>query len=74
MQESKQFYKDKMTDKSLGRFINPFVNSNLRKIYAEANFRLNELADKSYEDRHAYELSLKYYRDFVNVLDTTKKV
>jgi hypothetical protein len=33
-----------MTDKSLGTFINPFVNSNLRKIYAEANFELNERA------------------------------
>jgi hypothetical protein len=27
----------------------------------------------SHEDRHAYELSLKYYRDFVNVLDTKEK-
>ncbi len=62
-----------MTDKSLGTFINPFTDSNLRKIYAEANFKLNELADKSYEDRHAYELSLKYYRDFMNVMDTAKK-
>ena len=25
------------------------------------------------EDRHAYELSLKYYRDFINVMDTAKK-
>lgn len=62
-----------MTDKSLGTFINPFTDSNLRKRDAEANFKLNELADKSYEDRHAYELSLKYYRDFMNVMDTAKK-
>jgi predicted transposase/invertase (TIGR01784 family) len=27
----------------------------------------------NYEDRHAYELSLKYYRDFINVMDTAKK-
>jgi predicted transposase/invertase (TIGR01784 family) len=62
-----------MSDKLLSTFINPFTDSNLRKIYAEANFKLNELANKSYEDRHAYELSLKYYRDFINVMDTAKK-
>ncbi len=39
----------------------------------EEAFHLAELANMSYEDRHAYELSLKYYRDFINVLDTTKK-
>jgi hypothetical protein len=60
-------------DKSLGTFINPFIDSGLRTIYAEANFKLNELANMSYEDRHTYELSLKYYRDFINVLDTAKK-
>jgi len=32
-----------------------------------------KLANTSYEDRHAYELSLKYYRDFINVMDTAKK-
>jgi len=31
------------------------------------------LANTSYEDHHAYELSLKYYRDFINVMDTAKK-
>jgi predicted transposase/invertase (TIGR01784 family) len=39
----------------------------------EEAFHLAKLANMSYEDRHAYELSLKYYRDFVNVLDTAKK-
>ena len=39
----------------------------------ENAFHLAELANMSYEDRHAYELSLKYYRDFINVLDTAKK-
>jgi|JFJP01.1.fsa_nt_gi predicted transposase/invertase (TIGR01784 family) len=62
-----------MTNKSLGTFINPFTDARLREIDAEAHFKLNELANTSYEDRHAYELSLKYYRDFVNVLDTAKK-
>lgn len=60
-------------DKSLGTFINPFSDAALRKIYAEVNCKLNELANMSYEDRHAYELSLKYYRDFINVVDTAKK-
>jgi len=35
----------------------------------EGAFELAKLANMSYEDRHAYELSLKYYRDFINVLD-----
>ena len=39
----------------------------------EGAFELAKLANMSYEDRHTYELSLKYYRDFVNVLDTAKK-
>ncbi|NOQ34310.1 MAG: Rpn family recombination-promoting nuclease/putative transposase [Methylococcaceae bacterium] len=39
----------------------------------EDAFNLAKLANMNYEDRHAYELSLKYYRDFVNVLDTAKK-
>jgi predicted transposase/invertase (TIGR01784 family) len=38
----------------------------------ENAFHLAELANMSYEDRHAYELSLKYYRDFINVVDTAK--
>jgi hypothetical protein len=50
-----------MTDKSLGTFI------------IEEAFHLAKLANMSYEDRHTYELSLKYYRDFINVLDTEKK-
>jgi predicted transposase/invertase (TIGR01784 family) len=62
-----------MTDKSLGTFINPFTDARLREIDAEVHFKLNELANTSYEDRHAYELSLKYYRDFINVMDTAKK-
>ena len=61
-----------MTDKSLGTFINPFTNPNLKSIYADANEKLNKLANMNYEDRHAYELSLKYYRDFLNVVDTAK--
>jgi len=32
-----------------------------------------KLANTNHEDRHAYELSLKYYRDFINVIDTAKK-
>jgi predicted transposase/invertase (TIGR01784 family) len=39
----------------------------------EEAFNLAKLANMSYEDRHAYELSLKYYRDFINVIDTAKK-
>jgi predicted transposase/invertase (TIGR01784 family) len=39
----------------------------------EEAFHLAKLANMSYEDRHTYELSLKYYRDFINVLDTAKK-
>jgi len=39
----------------------------------ENAFELAKLANMSYEDRHAYELSLKYYRDFINVIDTAKK-
>lgn len=39
----------------------------------EGAFNLAKLANMSYEDRHTYELSLKYYRDFINVLDTTKQ-
>jgi predicted transposase/invertase (TIGR01784 family) len=39
----------------------------------EGAFELAKLANMSYEDRHTYELSLKYYRDFINVLDTAKK-
>ncbi|EIJ44337.1 hypothetical protein BegalDRAFT_3529 [Beggiatoa alba B18LD] len=39
----------------------------------EEAFALAKLANMSYEDRHAYELSLKYYRDFINVLDTAKQ-
>jgi predicted transposase/invertase (TIGR01784 family) len=39
----------------------------------EGAFELAKLANMSYEDRHTYELSLKYYRDFVNALDTAKK-
>lgn len=39
----------------------------------EGAFNLAKLANMSHEDRHAYELSLKYYRDFVNVMDTAKK-
>ncbi len=39
----------------------------------EEAFQLAKLANMSYEDRHAYELSLKYYRDFINVIDTAKK-
>jgi len=39
----------------------------------ENAFHLAELANMSHEDRHAYELSLKYYRDFINVMDTAKK-
>ena len=39
----------------------------------EGAFELAKLANMSYEDRHAYELSLKYYRDFINVMDTAKK-
>ena len=39
----------------------------------EEAFELAKLANMSYEDRHAYELSLKYYRDFINVMDTAKK-
>jgi predicted transposase/invertase (TIGR01784 family) len=39
----------------------------------EGAFELAKLANMSYEDRHAYELSLKYYRDFINVVDTAKK-
>jgi len=62
-----------MTNKSLGTFINPFTDARLREIDAEAHFKLNELVNTSYEDRHAYELSLKYYRDFINVIDTAKK-
>jgi predicted transposase/invertase (TIGR01784 family) len=62
-----------MTDELLDKFINPFTNDDLKKIYTEANFKLSELANKSYEDRYAYELSLKYYRDFINVMDTAKK-
>jgi len=62
-----------MTDKSLGTFINPFTDARLREIDAEAHFKLHELANTSYEDRHAYELRLKYYRDFINVMDTAKK-
>ena len=36
----------------------------------EDAFELAKLANMSYDDRHTYELSLKYYRDFINVLDT----
>jgi predicted transposase/invertase (TIGR01784 family) len=39
----------------------------------EEAFNLAKLANMSHEDRHTYELSLKYYRDFVNVMDTAKK-
>jgi predicted transposase/invertase (TIGR01784 family) len=39
----------------------------------EGAFNLAKLANMSYEDRHAYELSLKYYRDFINVLDNKEK-
>jgi predicted transposase/invertase (TIGR01784 family) len=39
----------------------------------EGAFNLAKLANMSYEDRHAYELSLKYYRDFINVMGTAKK-
>jgi predicted transposase/invertase (TIGR01784 family) len=39
----------------------------------EGAFELAKLANMNYEDRHAYELSLKYYRDFINVMDTAKK-
>jgi predicted transposase/invertase (TIGR01784 family) len=39
----------------------------------EGAFNLAKLANMSYEDRHTYELSLKYYRDFINVMDTAKK-
>jgi predicted transposase/invertase (TIGR01784 family) len=39
----------------------------------EGAFELAKLANMSYEDRHTYELSLKYYRDFINVMDTAKK-
>ena len=39
----------------------------------EEAFHLAKLANMNYEDRHTYELSLKYYRDFINVLDTAKK-
>lgn len=39
----------------------------------EGAFELAKLANMSYKDRHTYELSLKYYRDFVNVLETAKK-
>jgi hypothetical protein len=38
----------------------------------ENAFHLAELANMSYEDRHAYELSLKYYRDFINRLVLTE--
>jgi len=38
----------------------------------EGAFELAKLANMTHQDRHAYELSLKYYRDFINVLDTTK--
>ncbi len=38
----------------------------------ENAFELAKLANMSYEDRHAYELSLKYYGDFVNVIETAK--
>ena len=38
----------------------------------EDAFDLAKLANMNYEDRHAYELSLKYYRDFLNVVDTAK--
>ncbi len=39
----------------------------------EEAFNISKLSNMDYEDRHAYEISLKYYRDFINVLDTTKK-
>ncbi len=39
----------------------------------ENAFELAKLANMTHEDRHAYELSLKYYRDFINVIDTAKK-
>ena len=39
----------------------------------EGAFELAKLANMNYEDRHTYELSLKYYRDFINVMDTAKK-
>lgn len=36
-------------------------------------FDIAKLSNMSHENRHEYEISLKYYRDFVNVLDTAKK-
>jgi predicted transposase/invertase (TIGR01784 family) len=39
----------------------------------EEAFQLARLANMNYEDRHTYELSLKYYRDFINVVDSAKK-
>jgi hypothetical protein len=60
-----------MTDKSLGTF-DEIPNEFQGDIIEEA-FHLAKLANMSYEDRHTYELSLKYYRDFVNAMDTAKK-
>jgi predicted transposase/invertase (TIGR01784 family) len=41
-------------------------------VIAEA-FDLAKLANMSHEDRTSYEISLKYYRDYINTLETAKK-
>jgi predicted transposase/invertase (TIGR01784 family) len=60
-----------MSDKHLGTFDE--IPTEFKGDIIENAFYLAELANMSHKDRHAYELSLKYYRDFINVLDTTKK-
>lgn len=38
----------------------------------EEAFDIAKLTNMNHEDWHAYEMSLKYYRDFINVIDNAK--
>jgi predicted transposase/invertase (TIGR01784 family) len=58
-----------MTGKCVGHADIEHANA----IYQDAILKLNQLAEIEYESEYARAMALKYYRDFVNVMDTAKK-
>jgi hypothetical protein len=54
------------------RYLNPFTDFGLKKLFGEDAREIAELAHLTDEERAAYETSLKHYRDMLNVVDTAR--
>lgn len=56
------------------KYINPLTDFGFKKLFGTEPrfFEAAEIAKFSPEERHAYEDSLKYYRDMKNVVDTSR--